>query len=354
MEVENFDRIKGRGSQSNPQNKFLNNHIEYEPDDFLIEHEYLTHPRTQYLHENAKNIINEIESSDVGMMFSANPYQGCEHGCVYCYARNSHEYYGFSAGIDFETKIMAKINAPDLVEKKFNSKSWIPSTISLSGNTDCYQPAEKNFKLTRKILEVCLRYRNPVSIITKNALILRDIGLLSELASMQLTFVMISITTLDEDLRLKLEPRTVTAKQRLKIIDTLTKAGIPCGVMTAPIIPSLNNHEIPEIIKQSAEYGALVAGYTVVRLNGAIGQIFTDWIHKSFPDRAEKVINQIKECHGGQLNDSRFGTRMRGEGKIAENIRMMHHMARKKYMKDKTVPSLRTDLFIKSGQISLF
>ena len=249
---------------------------------------------------------------------------------------------------------MVKKNAAELVEKQFQNKNWECSPISLSGNTDCYQPAEKEFQLTRKILEVCLKYRNPVGILTKNALVLRDLDILQKLAALNLVHVFFSITTLNEELRLAMEPRTVTANQRLKIMEKLSAAGIPVGVMTAPIIPGLNDHEIPKLIEASAQAGALSAGYTVVRLNGAIAEIFEDWIRKNFPDRADKVMRQIADCHGGQVNDSRFGVRMKGEGKFAENIKQMHQIAKQKFMKDRKLPPLDTSLFMRDGQLKLF
>jgi DNA repair photolyase len=285
-----------------------------------------------------------------------NPYQGCEHGCIYCYARNSHQYWGFSAGLDFERKIIVKQNAPYLLEKFLNNPKYKPEVIMFSGNTDCYQPVERTKMLTRKMLEVLLKFRNPISMITKNSLILRDLDLLAELNSMDLVHVSISITSLNEDLRQKLEPRTATSKNRLKVVEKLSEKGIPVNIMVAPIIPSLNNHEVPSIIKAAAAHGASSAAYTIVRLNGSIAEIFEDWVKKSFPDRAEKVLNQIKDCHGGKLNDSRWGTRMRGEGNIAEMIRNVFHAARNKYMGDKEFKELRTDLFRRpgNGQLSLF
>jgi DNA repair photolyase len=336
---------KGRGSQINTANRFLKNSYEADEIDWF-EDEFFPKPKvkTQYFEENAKKVVNFIDSPDMYGVRYVNPYQGCEHGCIYCYARNSHEYWGFSAGIDFESKIMVKKNAPELVEKAFKSKNWEGFPISLSGNTDCYQPAEKEYQLTRKILEICLKHRNPVGILTKNALVLRDIDILQKLASMKLAKVFFSITTLDEKLRLAMEPRTVTAQQRLKIIEKLTVAGIPTGVMTAPIIPGLNDHEIPKLIEAAAQAGALTAGYTVVRLNGAIAEIFEDWIRKNFPDKADKVLNQIRECHGGQLNEGRF----------AENIKMMHQIARQKYMKDRKLPDYDRSLFMRDGQLKLF
>jgi DNA repair photolyase len=336
--------LKGRGSQFNPKNKFLK-------DERVIEHiegideEITSDVSTQYLEDFPKKIVNEITSPDLGMMYSLNPYQGCEHGCIYCYARNAHEYWGFSAGLDFERKIIVKKNAPELLKKLFESKKWEPHPISISGNTDCYQPAERKFRITRQLLEIALEYRNPVGMITKNALILRDKDILQEMAKLRLIKVFVSITSLNPYLRRVMEPRTVTAQQRLKVIETLTSVGVPMGVMTAPIIPGLNDHEIPNLIEAAAQHGALGAGYTIVRLNGAVGSIFTDWIHKNFPDRAERVLHLIESCHGGKLNDSRWGTRTRGEGNIADIINQMFKLAVRKHFIDRKFPEYDMSLF---------
>lgn len=234
---------------------------------------------------------------------------------------------------------------PIYFRKLFESKNWVPNPISISGNTDCYQPAERKFRLTRQLLEVALEYRNPVGMITKNALILRDKDLLQEMAKLRLIKVFVTITSLNPELRRAMEPRTVTAEQRLKVIETLTAAGIPMGVMTAPIIPGLNDHEIPNLIEAAAQHGALGAGYTIVRLNGAIGSIFTDWIHKAFPDRAQRVLHLIESCHNGKLNDSRWGTRTRGEGNIAQVVSQMFKLAVRKHFADKTFPEYDLTLF---------
>jgi DNA repair photolyase len=347
--------IKGRGSQLNTKNRFLKKELVAEHIEGLDE-QYDLNRKTEYYYEHPKKIINGNDSPDVAE-FSMNPYQGCEHGCVYCYARNVHEYWGFSAGMDFEQKIIIKPEAPQLLEKDLSKKSWQPSMIMLSGNTDCYQPVERKMQLTRRMLEVLLKFRNPVGIITKNSLILRDIDLLKELAALKLVTVMVSLTTLDEDLRQKMEPRTATSVNRLKVVETLNANGIPCGVMTAPIIPGLNSHEIPMLIKKAGESGAVGAGYTIVRLNGAVGAIFTDWIKKTFPDRAEKVLNQIAEVHGGQINDSRFGVRMRGEGKIAEAIRQLFKSSVKKHLAGRGFPEYDYSIFNRDAgkpQMSLF
>ncbi len=285
-----------------------------------------------------------------------NPYQGCEHGCIYCYARNTHEYWGYSAGLDFERKILYKKNAAILLETKLKSKNWQAQNVMLSGNTDCYQPIEKKIKITRDILKVFLRYKHPVSIITKNALILRDIDILSELATQNLVHVSISITSLKEETRMILEPRTTSIKKRLEIIKILSNNKIPVNVMMAPIIPAINNHEIFDLVKKVSELGACSAAYTIVRLNGAIATIFTDWLRKTMPDRADKILHQIEDCHGGQLNDSRFGIRMRGEGKIAEQVALQFRLAKKMYLSTISMPPLNYKLYRsqKNIQFKLF
>jgi DNA repair photolyase len=311
--------FKGRGSQVNPHNHFLKNSYVKEHVEGIDDWEELDQ-KTSYIFGDAKSVVNKVDSPDVGMAYSLNPYQGCEHGCTYCYARNVHEYWGFSAGLDFERKIIVKKDTPNLFKKFLEKKGWNASIISLSGNTDCYQPAERKFKITRQLLQIALDYKQPIGMITKNSLVLRDIDILKEMAKENLCIVYVSINSLNEDLRLKMEPRTTTAKQRLKVVEELAKAGIPVGVMVAPLIPGLSDHEIPAILKAVAERGAKRVGYTVVRLNGAIGGIFKDWLGKNYPDRFDKVWHMIQSCHGGNVNDSRFGERMCGGGNIAQLI----------------------------------
>lgn len=345
--------MKGRGATLNTDNPFNKQlyaaeHIEGLDEEFVVDE------KTEYLREFPKKVVNKVLSADIPIEYSLNPYQGCEHGCIYCYARNTHQYWGFSAGLDFERKILVKPDAPKLLEAALNKKSWEVKPISLSGNTDCYQPAEKKFKITRGILEVLNRYRHPVGMITKNQLILRDLDLLKELAADNLVQVFVSITSLDEDLRRKLEPRTASAIRRLNVLETLSKNNIPCAVMIAPVIPGINSHEIPEIMKAAANAGAKDASYQIVRLNGAIGEIFTKWIHENFPDRAEKVLHQIESLHSGTLNDSRIGTRMKGEGKIAESIKQLFTASKKKYMPEKNSFQINLNAFRRPGQMELF
>ncbi len=349
--------LKGRGAQIQTHNRFLQQELVAEHIEGLDE-PLLENERTKIFVEHPKKIVNKITSPDLAGMNSINPYQGCEHGCIYCYARNSHNYYGFSAGLDFERKIIIKPAASTLLRKYFDNPRYETESIMLSGNTDCYQPSERKYKITRSLLEVALEYRNPVGIITKNSLVLRDMDILKELASMNLIHVMVSITSLRDDLRSLLEPRTATYKNRLHVIEELSKNNVPAGVMVAPIIPGLTSEEIPDIIKAVADCGGLTAGYTIVRLNGEIKNIFYDWLYKNLPDAADKIWNQIKECHGGQVNDSRYSTRMSGEGKIAESIRLLFKMSKKKYMSGRSMPAYDFSLFkrpLKSGdQLSFF
>ncbi|HEA23535.1 hypothetical protein LCGC14_0999480 [marine sediment metagenome] len=357
--MSEYNYIKGRGAQENTPNRFFEYNHEIR-DDFLefcrLEGEEADKNRTQYIPIFPKTIINKVTSPDVGMQYSMNPYQGCEHGCIYCYARNTHEFWGYGPGLDFERKILIKKTAPDLLEAKLKSKRWEAKTIVLSGNTDCYQPAEKKFGITRACLEVFLKYRHPVGIITKNSAILRDLDILTELAKHQLIGVNVSVTSLSEETRRILEPRTASIKKRLETIRILSENGIPVNAMLAPIIPGINSHEIMNLAKAVSDNGACSFAFTVVRLNGAIGGIFIDWIKKALPDRADKVLHQIEECHGGNLNDSRFGIRSPGEGIIATQIHDMVRLARNTYFKNKKFPSLNHELHRhhKSGQLSLF
>lgn len=347
--------FKGRGAQLNSASPFQRQSLVREHIEGLDE-ELLENSATKFLQEYPKKIINKVNSPDLRAMYSMNPYQGCEHGCIYCYARNTHQYWGYSAGLDFERKIIIKKNAAQLLEKELMAKSWVPAPVMLSGNTDCYQPAERRFKLTRAMLEVLLRFKNPVSIISKNNLILRDTDLLQELARYGLVHVAISITTLDESLRLRLEPRTVTGRGRLKVIEALTLAGVPCMVMNAPIIPGLNADEPPRILAAAADAGALTAGMTMVRLNGAVAELFTDWVYKNYPERADKVLKLIRSCHGGTLNDSRFGLRMLGEGEVAESIVSLFKISLHKYFAGRQMPAYNLSLFNRpaTGQTTLF
>jgi len=343
------EKRKGRGAQINPASRFDELHFDKSTDPEA-------HFRTEHIDVHPKSILNKVDSPDIGFTFSLNPYQGCEHGCVYCYARNTHPYWGYSAGIDFEQKILIKKSAPQLLEKTLRKKSWKAVPIMLAGNTDVYQPAEKKYELTRSILKICWKYRHPVGLITKNSLVLRDLDVLQDLASEQLVHATISFTSLNEKLRRELEPRTSSVSSRLKTIEQLAKAGIPVNVMLAPIIPGLNDHEILAMAKAVADAGAISIGYTLVRLNGDVGVIFEDWLRKTYPDRAEKVLNGIKDCRNGQLSDSNFSTRIKGQGSRAEIITEQFRLAKRKYFYDKKWPAYNTELHeqYKDGQLKLF
>lgn len=356
--------LKGRGAQINTPDPFAKHKKDVQPVDWELAKEsawaddfdWQNDLKTEYLETHPKTILNAVDSPDIPASWSMNPYQGCEHGCVYCYARATHPFWGYSAGLDFEQKILIKKNAPDLLEEALKKKSWKASPVMFAGNTDIYQPAEKQFKITRACLEIFWKYRHPVSIITKNSLIIRDLDILKKLASERLVHVALSITTLSEELRFFLEPRTASIAQRLKAVRVLTENGIPVFVMMAPIIPSLNDHEIFDLTRKVAEEGALGIGHTVVRLNGDVAVIFEDWIRKTMPDRADKVLNKIRSMHGGNLFDHRVGDRMRGEGKIVEIIRQQLKLAREKFMAGRKMPDYNLDLHehFKSPQLRLF
>src|SRR5690625_339613 len=350
---------KGRGAQQRFQNKFEEFHHTPDPEFLeycLKEEEAAVNPKTKFQNIFPKSIVSSVVSPVLGMEYSLNPYRGCERGCVYCYARNSHQYWGYGPGQDFEKQVLVKKNAAEILDQTLRKKSWKPETIVFSGNTDCYQPVERQLKLTRSCLKVMLKHKHPTGIITKNALVLRDLDILKELAHYNLIKVNISITTLSENTRRLLEPRTSSIKQRLKAVEVLSENNIPVAVMMAPIIPGINSHEIFPLVKKVSEAGARSINYTVVRLNGAIGEIFTDWIEKAMPDSAQKVLNQIAECHGGNLNDSRFGIRMKGEGEIAKQIAQQFKIAKAKYLPDRKWPELDKThyLQLKNPQLSLF
>lgn len=320
---EDEQYLSGRGAQFNTKNRFLKTHEAKEEIESIDDWE-VSNAGTQYIEQQVKSIVNKVDSPDVGMMYSMNPYAGCEHGCIYCYARNVHEYWGYSAGLDFESKIIVKINAPQMLRKTLMHPKWNPHPIMLSGNTDCYQPAEQQYRLTRGLLEVCNEFNQPVGILTKNSWIIKDKDILQEMAKKRLVSAMVSITSFNEDLRRVMEPRTATARQRLKVIEELSNAGVHTGVMMGPMIPGLNEHEMQRIMKAASEAGAKFTAYTFIRLNGAIKFLFHDWLYKNFPDRADKVWHLIEASHNGQVNDTRWGLRMRGEGSIADLVNQQY------------------------------
>ena len=322
-----------RGAPDNPANRFEKIHLEpdadWNPDDD-VDGGRPQGPRTQFFKDHSQTVISRNDSPDVGFQAGLNPYRGCEHGCIYCYARPFHEYLGFSAGLDFESKIMVKEDAPELLRRELSSPKWQPQVIFMSGVTDCYQPVERKLKLTRRCLQVLAEFRNPVFIVTKNRLVTRDLDLLSELARHHAVSVWLSITTLDSELRKVMEPRTSPPMSRLAALRELSAAGIPAGVNVAPIIPGLTDHETPAILKAAAEAGATSAGYTIVRLPYAVAPLFEKWLDTHFPGRKEKVLNRLRTMHGGKLYDAQWGKRFGGEGIFAEQISQMFKVARRK------------------------
>lgn len=345
---------KGRGASFNTPNRFEALHREVlppEPDDE-------GHPGvpTRYYADSSRSILVRNDSPDIPFTFSLNPYRGCEHGCIYCYARPSHEYLGFSAGIDFETKIMVKPDAPGLLARALGAKGWTPQTVTLSGNTDPYQPVERTLGLTRKCLEVFLEFRNPVSIITKNALVLRDIDILGAMARLDLIHVMLSITSLDGELIRIMEPRTSSPPLRLQAIENLAQNGIPVGVNIAPVIPGLTDQEIPSILEAASARGAGGASYILVRLPGSVESLFVDWLERALPEKRSRVLNRIRETRSGNLSDPRFHTRQKGEGKIAAALQSLFTLSAARAGIRGHWPELSTAHFrrISPGQQELF
>jgi DNA repair photolyase len=351
--IVNNKTARGRGTVLNPTNRFEEIKVEPDPEyDFSEDPQ----PKTTYYLDSSKSFITYNDSPDISFSAGINPYRGCEHGCIYCYARPSHEYFGLSSGLDFETKIFVKMNAPELLRKEFLSSKWKPQVIALSGNTDCYQPAEKRLKITRQILEVLLEFRNPAGMITKNKLITRDLDILSEMAKLDLVSVSISVTSLDRLLARKMEPRASTPNDRLEAIEKLAKANIPVGVMVAPIVPGLTDHEIPAILEECKKRGARHAGYTVLRLPYSIKELFEDWLIKNFPERKDKILNRIKSLRGGKLNDPNFGSRMHGIGIFADQIDAIFNLYCKKFKLNEDDRELTTKYFRKKDpkQFDLF
>src|SRR5881296_828942 len=315
--------IRGRGASWSPANRFERLHVDLTDMDVVDDDpdaEERPRRQTQYFRDGSKSIITRNTSPDVGFETSLNPYRGCEHGCIYCYARPTHEYLGFSAGLDFESKIIVKTNAPELLRAELESPRWHPQTLVMSGVTDPYQPIERKLRITRRCLEVLAQFRNPVAIITKNRLVTRDVDILRELAACNAVAVNISVTTLDANLQRVLEPRTSSPQARLDAIRQLRAASIPVGVMVAPIIPGLTDHEVPNILDASAKAGAQFAGYTIVRLPWAVAPLFEHWLEEHFPERKDKVLGRIRHLRGERLNNSQWHTRMTGEGIFAEQI----------------------------------
>jgi DNA repair photolyase len=337
---------RGRGATVNPPNRFeqitLERDADWNPEDDPA-------PRTVFLRDLSQSIISYNNSPDIPFDASLNVYRGCEHGCSYCYARNTHEYLGFSAGLDFESKIMVKENAPELLRRELSSKKWKPQTLAMSGVTDCYQPIERRLQLTRKCLAVLSEFRNPVTIITKNHLVTRDIDLLRELAAHHAVMVYLSINSLDSELPRDLEPRAASPRMRLAAVEALAKAGVPVGVLVAPVIPALNDHEIPSVLAAAKAAGAGWAGTEILRLPLTVAPIFEQWLEQNAPSKKEKVLNRIRAIRGGKLNDARFGSRMRGEGIFADQISQMFNVARRKAGLTRHGPELSTSSFRRPG-----
>jgi DNA repair photolyase len=351
----------GRGSGLEPQNRFSAVHAIPDYADFENDPEFpdeLRRVATQFLNDDSKSIVSENDSPDIPFRFSVNPYRGCEHGCAYCYARPYHEYLGLNAGIDFESKIFVKHKAATLLRDWLAREAWVPEEISFSGITDCYQPCERKFELTRQCLEVCAASRQPMSIITKNALVVRDLDLLSEMAKFDCVQVNISLTTLDAKLARTLEPRTSSPDARLRAIRDLTAAGVPVRVMTAPVIPGLNDSELPALLNAASEAGARHASFVMLRLPLSVKPVFLDWIERAEPLKRDRVVALLQSVRGGEMNSSNFGERMRGTGQMAEQIKQTFRVFARKCGLDQPLPKPTAEHFIRptpsSGQLRLF
>ena len=339
--MERARHLAGRGTDNNPANRY--EQIYVEPDDG--EPAEAGAPPTVFYRDTSRSILAENDSPDIDFCFSLNPYRGCEHGCIYCYARPSHEYLSFSAGLDFERRILVKPDAAELLRRTFMSPRWQPQTVALSGNTDCYQPVEQRLQLTRRCLEVFSEFVNPVSITTKSATVTRDIDLLCHLAKHEAAHVVLSITTLDAALARRMEPRAAQPERRLETVHSLSAAGVPTGVLIAPVIPGLNDEEIPRILKAAAAAGARSASWTLVRLPQPVDQLFTDWLAKHFSQRRERVLGRIRTCRDGRLDDACFGRRLRGEGPYAEHISALFEAAARRHRLHQPLPPLKANAF---------
>ncbi len=338
---------RGRGARFDPVNRFTEMEVVLDPEEISEDD---LRVRTRFLNDTSKSIISTNSSPDVGFDASLNPYRGCEHGCSYCYARPTHEFLGLSAGLDFERVILVKAAAPLLLEGKLRSRGWRPQVLALSGVTDPYQPVERKLLITRGCLEVLARFRNPVSLITKNALVTRDADVLAEMAAWGGARVTVSITTLDEALRLRLEPRTSTLERRLEAVAALARAGVPVGVNIAPIIPGLTDEDVPELLARAAAAGASHAGYTMLRLPGAVGPLFESWLEANAPLRRDKILRRVRDAHAGEPDDKRFGRRMRGVGVYAEQVRNLFKLARHRAGIPDTTPPLVSNRFLPPGE----
>jgi DNA repair photolyase len=341
---------RGRGAVSNPPNRFERISLERDADWNPAED---PSPKTQFLRDSSQTVISYNDSPDISFHASINPYRGCEHGCSYCYARISHEFLGFSAGLDFETKIMVKENAPELLRRELSSRKWKPQVLAMSGVTDCYQPVERRLQLTRRCLAVLAEFRNPVSIVTKNYLVTRDIDLLQELTAHHAAIVYLSINSLDSELARKLEPRAASPSQRLAAVGALSKAGVPVGVLVAPVIPALNDHEIPSVLAAAKAAGAGWAGTEILRLPLTVAPVFQQWLDHNAPEKRDKILGRIRAIRGGKLNDPRFGKRMRGEGIFADQISRIFHVACRRAGLSVNGPELSSSCFRRPGDSQL-
>lgn len=350
--------ISGRGANINPPNRFTRLEFERDPEYYggAFVEEWGERPITEFLNDTSRGIVSTNSSPDLPMEATLNPYRGCEHGCSYCYARPGHEFLGFSAGLDFETKVLVKKEAPRLLREHLMKPGYQPKTIALSGVTDCYQPVERQLKITRGCLEVFLEFRHPVGIVTKNFLVTRDADLLGRLARWGCAHVLISITTLDAELARRMEPRAATPTRRLEAVRRLTEAGVPCSVTASPLIPGLNDHELPAIVSAAAEAGALNVHYLPLRLPGAVAPVFVAWLEEHYPDRVDRVLNRIRSLRGGKLNDANFTSRFRGEGQIASGMAQMHKISLRRAGLPKPVQKLTAEHFRRPGpqQLDLF
>jgi len=346
------EKLRGRGASSNPVNRFEK--TSYQPSQWDEPED--PSPHTVFLRDQTRTIINYNDSPDVGFEASINPYRGCEHGCIYCFARPNHEYLGFSAGLDFETKILVKEDAPDLLRRELASPRWKPQAIAISGVTDAYQPIERRLQLTRKCLEVLVEFRNPVVIITKNELVTRDIDLLRRLASFDAVLVFVSVTSLDAELARELEPRASQPARRLAAIEALAGARVPVALLVAPVIPGLTDHEMPSIIAAVAKAGAVAASYVPLRLPYAVAPLFEEWLTQHRPLQKEKILNRIRDIRGGRLNDPNFVTRMQGSGAYAQHLSELFELSCRKAKLNSRRPVLSAISFQRPGptQLGLF
>jgi DNA repair photolyase len=334
--------MRGRGSGANPANRF--EALSYTPDWEDLE-ETPDRPRTVYYRDSSKTILTPNDSPDIRYDFGINPYRGCEHGCSYCYARPYHEYLGLSAGLDFETKILVKEDAPQLLRKELSSPKWKPQAVGMSGVTDCYQPVEKDLRLTRACLEVLAEFRNPVWVVTKNHLVARDVDLLQELARHRAAAVYLSLNSLKEEIRRPMEPRTSSARQRLEAISQLSEAGVPTGILIAPVVPGLTDTEIPALVQAASAAGASFATYITLRLPMGVGPLFDRWLQEYFPTKRDKVMAKIRDLHGGHLNDTESRVRMTGKGHQAEQLAQVFRLALKKTGIARNAPDLSAAAF---------